>query len=120
MTRDGLTEYRCTRNAMYHHNCIGKESISARQGHYCFSETIYGSVLDMVARFPDEILHGFTFTNVNTQRHYSWDAVNGIKDAPDGMADIDPRVQANIKLFDKDLTIKKFLGELKEKKLCDE
>lgn len=120
MNRDGLTEYRGTRSAMYHHDCIGQEDLTARQGHYCFAETIYGAVLDMIDRYPDEILHGFTLTNVETQRHYSWDVVNGIKDAPDGMSDIDPRVQSNLKLLDKDGTIEKFLGNLRKKKLCDE
>ncbi len=103
---------------MYHHDCIGREDITARQGHYCRAETIYGAVLDMIDRFPDEILHGFTLTNTETQRHYSWDVVNGIKDAPHGMSDINPRIQANLKLLDKDRTIEEFLGNLRKKKQC--
>ena len=120
MSEGSLITYRCTRSYMYHHDCIGRDDITARQGHYCPAETIYGAVLDMIDRFPDEILHGFTIMNPETRRHYSWDVVNGIKEAPDGMGDINPRVQSNLKLLDKDCTIEKFLGNLRRKKLCDE
>lgn len=120
MSERDLIVYRCTRSYSYHHDCIGRDDITARQGHYCPAETIYGAVLDMIDRFPDEILHGFTITHPETRRHYSWDVVNGIKDAPDCMDNINPRVQNNLKLLDKDGTIEKFLGNLRRKKLCDE
>jgi hypothetical protein len=101
---------------MYHHNCIGREDISARQGYCCYAETITGAVLDMVDRFPDEVLHGFTLTNTETDRHYSWDIVNGIKPAPDGVLDINPRVQGNLDLLEGDRTIEKFLNIMRKKR----
>jgi hypothetical protein len=29
-----MKEYRCTRNALYRHDCLGHDDLGARQGHY--------------------------------------------------------------------------------------
>ncbi len=34
-----MKEYRCTRNAVYAHECLGKNDITARQGHYIKAES---------------------------------------------------------------------------------
>jgi hypothetical protein len=57
-----MREYRCTRNAMYLHNCLGHDDISARQGYYVRADDEEEAWQRMAVRFPDEVEHGFTVT----------------------------------------------------------
>lgn len=52
--------YRCTRNAPYMHKCIGRDDVSARQGHYVMGEKVEDAIKEMVKRYPDEVEEGFT------------------------------------------------------------
>jgi len=54
-----MYEYRCTRNALYLHECIGND-ITARQGHYIWAINEEAAWLEMVQRYPKEIEAGFT------------------------------------------------------------
>jgi len=53
-------EYRCTRNALYSHNCLGHDNISARQGYYIIAESSEEAWEKMACRFPEETNAGFT------------------------------------------------------------
>ncbi|KOP23127.1 hypothetical protein AMR41_27880 [Hapalosiphon sp. MRB220] len=55
-----MREYRCTRNALYLHDCIGRDNIEARQGHYIKAETEEVAWQIMATRYPDETEAGFT------------------------------------------------------------
>jgi len=55
-----LKEYRCTRNASYSHQCIGRNDISARQGYYIKAHSIEEAWQKMAIRFPEEANVGFT------------------------------------------------------------
>ncbi len=53
-------EYRCTRNALYSHDCLGHEDILARQGYYITADSQEEAWQKMACRFPEETLEGFT------------------------------------------------------------
>lgn len=55
-----MKEYRCTRNALYSHNCIGHDDITARQGHYIKAQSKEEAWEKMAIRFPEEVAEGFT------------------------------------------------------------
>ena len=55
-----LTEYRCTRNADYTGNCVGRDNISARQGYYIHAHSEEEAWQQMAARYPKETTLGFT------------------------------------------------------------
>lgn len=61
-------EYRCTRNALYAHNCIGYDDITARQGYYIQAATAEEAWERMAIRFPEETSVGFTVQD--------WEGVN--------------------------------------------
>lgn len=53
-------QYRCTRNALYLHDCIGKKNLSARQGYYIKAKSEDEAIKIMEQRFPSEAQAGFT------------------------------------------------------------
>ena len=55
-----LKEFRCTRNALYSHDCLGHEDISARQGYYIMAASEEEAWQRMATRFPEEAGDGFT------------------------------------------------------------
>lgn len=55
-----MQEYRCTRNALYQHNCIGRDDLTARQGHYLWANSPEDAWHKMAERYPDETVAGFT------------------------------------------------------------
>ncbi|WP_072013905.1 hypothetical protein [Myxosarcina sp. GI1] len=55
-----MTEYRCTRNALYLHECLGRDDIRERQGHYIHAESEEEAWQKMALRYPDETEAGFT------------------------------------------------------------
>lgn len=55
-----MKEYRCTRNALYSHDCIGRDDLTARQGHYIHANSAEEAWEKMAIRFPKETEAGFT------------------------------------------------------------
>lgn len=55
-----MREYRCTRNALYSHKCIGRDDITARQGYYIKANSTEEAWEKMATRFPEETEAGFT------------------------------------------------------------
>ena len=55
-----MPEYRCTRNALYTHDCIGRDDITARQGYYIQASSAEEAWQRMAIRFPEETIAGFT------------------------------------------------------------
>ena len=55
-----MTEYRCTRNASYSHDCIGRDDLTARQGYYIHAKSEEEAMQIMASRYPDETEAGFT------------------------------------------------------------
>ena len=53
-------EYRCTRNALYQHDCTGRDDIRERQGHYIQAQSEEEAWQIMATRYPEETLFGFT------------------------------------------------------------
>ena len=53
-------EYRCTRNALYTHDCLGHDDIRARQGYYIKGDSEEEAWQRMATRFPEEVEAGFT------------------------------------------------------------
>ena len=53
-------EYRCTRNALYSHQCLGHDDLSARQGYYIMAASEEEAWQRMATRFPEEVIEGFT------------------------------------------------------------
>lgn len=53
-------EYRCTRNALYSHDCIGHNDLTARQGYYIWASSKEEAWEKMATRFPEETSEGFT------------------------------------------------------------
>jgi len=47
-----LNEYRMTRNSLYGHNCIGRDDLSARNGHYITAGTEHEARVQMNAMYP--------------------------------------------------------------------
>jgi lipase chaperone LimK len=55
-----MREYRCTRNALYLHDCTGRDDIRERQGYYISAESEEEAWQKMATRFPEETEAGFT------------------------------------------------------------
>lgn len=55
-----MKEYRCTRNALYTHDCIGHDDITARQGYYIHANSAESAWEKMAIRFPEEVSASFT------------------------------------------------------------
>lgn len=55
-----LKEYRCTRNAQYTGNCVGRDDITARQGYYIHAHSEEEAWQQMASRYPQETAAGFT------------------------------------------------------------
>lgn len=55
-----LKEYRCTRNASYSGNCVGRDDISARQGYYIHAHSEEEAWQLMASRYPNETRAGFS------------------------------------------------------------
>ena len=55
-----MKEYRCTRNALYSHDCIGKYDLRERQGHYIWAINQEAAWQEMARRYPEETTAGFT------------------------------------------------------------
>jgi lipase chaperone LimK len=55
-----MKEYRCTRNALYLHDCTGRNDIRERQGYYISAESEEEAWQKMATRFPEETAAGFT------------------------------------------------------------
>ena len=55
-----MQEYRCTRNAPYTHNCIGRDDLTARQGYYIQASSAEEAWERMAIRYPEETSIGFT------------------------------------------------------------
>ncbi|MBD2341813.1 hypothetical protein H6G64_33305 [Calothrix sp. FACHB-156] len=55
-----MREYRCTRNALYLHDCTGRDDLRERQGHYIWAESEEEAWQKMATRYPDETEAGFT------------------------------------------------------------
>lgn len=55
-----MREYRCTRNALYTHDCIGHDDTTPRQGHYIWAINEEAAWQEMARRYPKETEAGFT------------------------------------------------------------
>ena len=55
-----MKEYRCTRNALYTDDCLGRDDLTARQGYYIQANTAEEAWQKMAIRFPKETEAGFT------------------------------------------------------------
>lgn len=55
-----VKEYRCTRNALYQHDCAGRDDIKERQGHYVKAHSEEEAWQIMATRYPEETTFGFT------------------------------------------------------------
>ena len=55
-----LKEYRCTRNAPYQHDCLGKDDLTPRQGYYIHAHSEEEAWQQMASRYPKETSAGFT------------------------------------------------------------
>ena len=55
-----MREFRCTRNALYAHDCTGRDDLRERQGHYIKAETEEEAWQEMARRYPSETASGFT------------------------------------------------------------
>lgn len=55
-----MKEYRCTRNASYSHQCLGRDDLSARQGYYIMASSQEEAWEKMAVRYPEETKEGFT------------------------------------------------------------
>jgi hypothetical protein len=53
-------EYRCTRNALYRHDCTGRDDIRERQGYYVWANSEEEAWEEMAKRYPEETSDGFT------------------------------------------------------------
>lgn len=50
-----MNEYRCTRTALYLHPCLGRDDLTARQGHYVDATTPEMAVREMAEAFPQDV-----------------------------------------------------------------
>ncbi|MBD2303064.1 hypothetical protein [Nostoc sp. FACHB-190] len=55
-----MREFRCTRNALYLHDCIGRDDLRERQGRYIWAVNEEAALQEMARRYPDETEAGFT------------------------------------------------------------
>ena len=53
-------EYRCTRNAPYSHQCLGRNNLSVLMGYYIMATSSEDAWEKMAIRFPEETNEGFT------------------------------------------------------------
>lgn len=47
-------EYRCTRNVLYAHECIGQNNVRVRQGYYISAKSREGALATMRQKFPND------------------------------------------------------------------
>ena len=59
-TAQTMQEYRCTRNALYTHDCIGRDDLTARQGYFIQASSAEEAWERMAIRYPEETSIGFT------------------------------------------------------------
>lgn len=59
-SKKNMREYRCTRNALYAHDCTGRDDIRERQGHYIWAINEEAAWQEMARRYPKETAAGFT------------------------------------------------------------
>lgn len=59
MSMSNVNEYRCTRNSPYMHDCIGRDDLGARQGHYVEATSELEAMEVMAKDYPSD-RHGFT------------------------------------------------------------
>jgi len=52
--RDKNREYRCTRSAMYLHECLGQNNLRVRQGYYIVAKDEFAARETMHRMFPDD------------------------------------------------------------------
>lgn len=50
-----MNEYRCTRSDLYSHNCLGRDNLKARQGHYIQAVNAKAALRVMQLGYPDEV-----------------------------------------------------------------
>ncbi len=55
-----MREFRCTRNALYLHDCTGRDDLRERQGHYIWAINEEAAWQVMACRFPKESEAVFT------------------------------------------------------------
>lgn len=55
-----MQEFRCTRNALYQHKCLGQYDLRERQGYYIQAQTSEEAWEKMASRFPQETDVGFS------------------------------------------------------------
>lgn len=55
-----MQRYRCTRNDVYKHDCIGRDDLQPRQGHYVLANSEEEAWEIMASRYPEETTAGFT------------------------------------------------------------
>jgi hypothetical protein len=53
-------ESRCTRNALYQHDCVGRDDLEERQEHYIRARSEEEAWQIMATRYPEETTVGFT------------------------------------------------------------
>lgn len=80
------TEYRCTRQALYTHDCIGRDQTSARQGHYIVAEDMPSAIDEMVDRYPEDYSKGFTIQQCKPVRGklFEWTPARGFRRSQKG------------------------------------
>lgn len=49
-------EFRCTRFDLYAHNCIGRDDVTARQGHYFDGASFEEAAEEMALRWPNDTI----------------------------------------------------------------
>ena len=53
-----ITEWRCTRNTMYSsETCLGHNDLTVRQGHYIRADTKVEALMEMIKRFPQDVMY---------------------------------------------------------------
>lgn len=60
VSKKNMREYRCTRNALYAHDCTGGDDLRERQGHYIWAINEEAAWQEMARRYPEETEAGFT------------------------------------------------------------
>lgn len=55
-----IKEYRCTRSALYQHDCPGQNDLGERRGYYIWAQTEEEAWQIMATRYPEETTVGFT------------------------------------------------------------
>ncbi len=53
-------EFRCTRGDLYTHDCLGRDDLSVRQGHYIRAATREAAIVEMARQYPNDPPESFT------------------------------------------------------------